>query len=105
MKQLLLRYILITVLLTTALCLQAQTFTVKGRVLDDNGDPLELASVSCLEQGKFTMTSLKGEFQLVLQSADSVVIRFSMVGYKPRQRVLRNPRTAQTLQVVLHEQD
>ena len=105
MKQFYSRYILTTVLLAFALCVQAQTFTIKGRVLDDNGDPLELASVSCLEQSKVTMTNLKGEFQLALQSADSVVVRFSMVGYKPRQRVLRNPRSTQTLQVVLHEQD
>ena len=37
-----------------------------------------------------------------LHSADSVVIRFSMVGYKTKTRVLRNPRGKQTLQIVLY---
>ena len=39
---------------------------------------------------------------MTLHSADSVVIRFSMVGYKTKTRVLRNPRGKQTLQIVLY---
>ena len=31
-----------------------------------------------------------------------MVIRFSMVGYKAKTRVLRNPRGKQTLQIVMH---
>jgi hypothetical protein len=42
--------------------------------------------VACVSQGKIAMTSLKGEFSLQLHSADSVVIRFSMVGYKTKTR-------------------
>jgi len=75
----------------------AQSFTLKGRVVDDEGNALELATVSCLEQAKVTMTNLKGEYRMNLQSADSVVIKFSMVGYQSRTRVLRRPRGTQTL--------
>ena len=64
-----------------------------------------LATVSCLKQGKMTMTSLKGEYSLQLHSADSVEVRFSMVGYKTKIRVLRRPRGKQTLQVVLYSND
>ena len=39
---------------------------------------------------------------MTLHSADSVVIRFSMVGYKTKTRVLRNPRGKLTLQIVLY---
>ncbi|MGM9705839.1 MAG: TonB-dependent receptor plug domain-containing protein, partial [Prevotella sp.] len=53
------------------------------------------------KQGKITVTSLKGEYSLTLQSADSVEIKFSMVGYKSKTRILRRPRGKQTLQVVL----
>lgn len=70
----------------------AQTFTLHGRVTDENNDPIEFASVSCLKQGKMTMTSLKGEYSMQLHSADSVVIKFSMIGYKAKTRVLRRPR-------------
>jgi len=79
----------------------AQTFTLKGRVIDEDNNPIEFASVSCLSQGKATVTSLKGEYHLTLHSADSVVIRFSMLGYRTKTRVLKNPKGPQTLQVVL----
>lgn len=95
-------YILLCIAATAA---KAQTFTLHGRVTDENSAPIEFASVSCLQQGKMTMTSLKGEFSLQLHSADSVVIRFSMIGYKAKTRVLRKPRGKQTLQVVLHSSD
>lgn len=40
-----------------------------------------------------------------LHSADSVEIRFSMIGYRTKVRVLRRPRGKQTLQIVLHASD
>lgn len=40
-----------------------------------------------------------------LHSADSVVIKFSMIGYKAKTRVLRRPRGKQTLQIVLHSDE
>lgn len=83
----------------------AQTFTLQGRVTDENNEPIEFASVSCLKQGKMTMTSLKGEYSMQLHSADSVVIKFSMIGYKAKSRILRRPRGKQTLQIVLHSDE
>ena len=83
----------------------AQSFTLTGKVIDENNDPVEFASVSCAKQGKMTMTVLNGTYSLQLQSADSVEIRFSMIGYKTKVRVLRRPRGKQTMQVVLHSSD
>lgn len=96
---------IILILLAVCLNVSAQSFTLQGRVTDDKMNPVELASVSCVKQGKTTLTSLKGEFNMQLQSTDSVVITFSMIGYKSKSRVLRNPRGKQTLQVVLFEED
>lgn len=79
----------------------AQDFVLTGTVVDTNGAPIELASVSCLSQGKATMTNLKGHFSLNLSSADSVAVKFSMVGYKAKTRVLRRPRGKQTLKIQL----
>ena len=92
-------------MLCMAMYAQAQSFTLQGRVVDETGSPVEFASVSCLKQGKMTMTSLKGEYSVQLHSADSVEVRFSMVGYKTKIRVLRRPRGKQTLQVVLYSND
>ncbi len=83
--------------------IKAQTFTLQGKVTDSNQNPIELATVAVIQQGKMTMTNLKGEYSIKLQSADSVVVRFSMVGYKTKTRVLRRPRGKQTLLIQLFD--
>lgn len=94
----------ITVLmLLCAICIKAQTFTLQGKVTDSDMNPVELATVSVVQQGKMTMTNLKGEFSMQLRSTDSVVVRFSMVGYKTKTRVLRRPRGKQTLLIQLFD--
>lgn len=89
-------------MICAAMHANAQSFTLQGHVVDESGSPVEFASVSCLKQGKMTMTSLKGDYSLQLHSADSVEVRFSMIGYKTKVRVLRRPRGKQTLQIVLY---
>ena len=84
-----------------SMTLFAQSFTLQGRVTDQENNPVELASV--VSQGKLTMTNLNGEFSMQLQSADSVEVRFSMIGYKTKTRVLRRPKGKMTLQVQLFD--
>lgn len=83
----------------------AQSFVLTGKVMDKDENPVELASVSCLAQGKATMTNMKGEFSIELNSADSVVVRFSMIGYKTKTRLLRRPRGRQSIQIQLFEDE
>ena len=83
-------------ILTIIFCLvsmmaKAQSFTLSGKVSDEDGNGIELATVSC-----------KGEYTLNLKSADSVVVKFSMVGFQTRTRVLRRPKGKQRLLVTLH---
>lgn len=78
-----------------------QSFTLQGKVSDKDGNPIELASVMVVSQGKLAMTNLKGEFHMLLHSADSVKVRFSMIGYKSKERVLRRPQGKQTMLVQL----
>ena len=99
MKQ---KFFIIIICLIATLKMMAQEFTLQGRVTDDDGNPVELATVSVVSQGKVAFTSLRGEYSLHLHSADSVAVKFSMIGYKTKVRVLRKPRGKQTLQVVLH---
>lgn len=79
----------------------ADGFTLKGKVVDEEEHALELVTVSCLAQGKVTMTNLKGEFSIDLQSADSVEVRFTMVGYGARKRVFRRPKGKINVQIVM----
>lgn len=98
-----LRFNFIILMLLCLIGAKAQTFTLQGRVTDSRMNPVELATVSVLQQGKVTMTNLKGEFSMKLHSSDSVVVRFSMVGYKTKTRVLRRPRGKQTLLIQLYD--
>ena len=92
---------MLTLLLTAVLPIHADDFTLKGKVVDNEEKALELVTVSCLKQGKVTMTNLKGEFTLNLQSEDSVEVRFSMVGYASRKRVFRKPKGRMTITLVM----
>ncbi len=88
-------------LLSLTLPLHADDFTLRGKVVDNEEKALELVTVSCLKQGKVTMTNLKGEFTLNLQIEDSVEVRFSMVGYASRKRVFRKPKGKMTITLVM----
>ena len=97
-----LRYIMMSFAVLMSTAALADGFTLKGKVTDEESNALELVTVSCLSQGKVTMTNLKGEFSLDLQSADSVEVRFSMVGYGVRKRVFRHPKGKMTVQIVMY---
>ena len=72
-----------------------------GTIKDTEGAPIELASVRALGQNALTVTNLKGEYTLWCNSADSVRIVYSMIGYETRKRLLRSPGDSIRLDVVL----
>ena len=96
------KFIIILVLLLSTLTAFADDFTLKGKVVDEDGNALELVTVSCQAQGKVAMSNLKGEFTIELNTADSVEVRFTMVGYGVRKRVFRRPKGKMTVQIVMH---
>ena len=102
MRRNLKQFLTILVLLMGTLKVYADDFTLRGKVVDEEEHALELVTVSCPAQGKVTMTNLKGEFTLHLQSADSIEVRFSMIGYAPRKRVFRSPKKQLRVQIVMH---
>ena len=99
------RLYLIILLICCVAVAGAQDFVLSGRVTDADENPVELASVTCVQQGRATMTNLKGEFLLTLSSADSVVVKFSMIGYKTKTRVLRRPKGRQRLLITLYDDE
>lgn len=96
------RWVLFLALCLMALACRAQSFTLSGKVSDEEGNAVELCTVACLSQGAMTMTTFDGTFMLQLESQDSVDVRFSMVGYKTLHRILKRPRGRQRLLVTLH---
>ena len=100
-----LKLFLLIISIGFVLNIDAQSFLLHGRVLDADNKPIEFASVSVLNQGKFALTSSKGEFSISLFSADSVRVKFSMIGYKTKTKVLIKPRGKQTLLVIMYPSD
>lgn len=88
-------------MLLAGLHAMAQSFTLTGKVTDEEGNPIEMATIACVEQGRVTTANLKGEFSLTLRSEDSVVVKVSMIGYNARKRVFHNPKGKVNISVTL----
>lgn len=84
-----------------SICLKAQSVLIKGKVIDDQRTPIELAQVRVEGTGVGAVCNLQGEYRLTCESSDSVVVVFSMIGYETRKRVLKNPVDSITLNVTL----
>ena len=99
----LLIYILFSALpLATA---TAQKVTIKGTVTDYKDSPIEVAGVHIEGQAAGTFTDLKGRYSFTCNSSDSLVVVYSMLGYRTRKKVLRNPKDTVTLNVKLPAAD
>ena len=82
-------YILCAMLFGASMCLKAQSVLIKGKVIDDQRSPIELAQVRVEGTGFGAVCNLQGEYRLTCESSDSVVVVFSMIGYETRKRVLK----------------
>lgn len=96
-------YILLTgILFILPEALQAQQCTrIFGVIKDDQGAPIELATVRVTGQNALTVSNLKGEYSLWCTSADTVRLVYSMIGYETRKRLLRSPADSVRLDVML----
>ena len=99
------KLILLIISIGFVLNIDAQSFLLHGRVLDAGNNPIEFASVSVVNQGKFALTSSKGEFSMSLFSTDSINVKFSMIGYKTKTKTLIKPKGKQTLLVIMYPSD
>lgn len=93
------------VLLTGTAAFAQGRVKIRGTVNDSEGNPIEMAVVKVEGQGAGTLTDLKGKYSFTCQSADSVVVVFSMLGYQTHKRVLMSPHDSVTLKVVLKSSD
>lgn len=96
------RWLCVSLVIVLSLPSIAQRRTrIFGLVRDDQGSPIELASVRIANQSILTFTNLKGEYSVTCASADSVNIVYSMIGYETRKRLLRSPGDSIRLDIVL----
>ena len=79
------RIITLLVLLLTSVSIQAQG-VVRGEVRTPDGAPVEFVNIGVLgSTTSGTVTDARGRYRLQLREADSVTLRFSSVGYQPRE--------------------
>ncbi|MDA3862212.1 MAG: carboxypeptidase-like regulatory domain-containing protein, partial [Melioribacteraceae bacterium] len=75
--------LVLLVVLLFATNIFAQNFNLKGRVTDENENPLYLANVVLLNSNTGVTTNQEGEFSLKAEFESNEKITISYVGYKP----------------------
>ncbi len=78
---------------------------LKGRVVDENQEPVAFCIVKVEGQPLGTTADVNGHYKLSFTTADSVAILYNMMGYTPRRRVLKNPAGNLTLNITLKQSD
>ena len=73
---------------------------LKGRVVDEEGDPVPLCMVSA-GVATATTANMDGQYSLTFGTADSVVVTFRMMGFEEKRRVLKKPQGRLTLNVIM----
>lgn len=96
---------IITIFTSMLLCVQicAQEVKLKGRVTDSQGDAVPLCLVRIEGQAAGTTAGVNGEYSLSFQSADTVNVIYSMMGYRQRRRQLVKPQGTLTLNVIMQQ--
>ena len=82
--------------------LQARRVYIHGRVYDESGQPVELATVNEEQTLHSAMTNLKGEYSFTVNSrSDTLSLIFRMVGHETRRRTLISPPDTVQLDIML----
>ena len=99
--------IYIALLLMIAVCTgaTAQKVTFKGRITDENHNPVEVAGVGIQGEPKGTVADLNGYYSITCESRDSLTLIFSMIGYQTRKRTFKSPTDTVVVNVVLPSLD
>ena len=85
-----------------ALPVQARRVYIHGRVFDEAGEPVELATINEEQTLHSAMTNLKGEYSFTVNTRnDTLNLVFRMVGHETRRRTLINPADTVRLDMLL----
>ncbi|PQJ80211.1 TonB-dependent receptor [Polaribacter porphyrae] len=73
--------------LFASMLVNAQQFTLSGKVVDENNEPLPSASILVKETRRGTSTNFDGEFSINLKKG-TYTVQFSFLGYKNETKVI-----------------
>ena len=95
-----------SILLTSCLVLSCLGMNAQvklsGKVTDENGSPIEFASVRIDGTAIGTNTDTKGDYNLSVPQRDTVMVVFSCIGYSDVRRRLIEPKGNMTLNAKLY---
>lgn len=87
--------ILLIIFLTIGVGVSAQNQTlIKGRVINEAGDPLELVNIIISGSSSGTTTSVDGSFEFAVTPVFPVILQFSHLEYIPKEITLATEETA-----------
>lgn len=95
------RYIVICILALFTASGYSQRVYIHGKVTNENHEPVEFATVNEEHFLIGTITNLKGEYNITLQSRDTISLVFKMVGHETRKRALYDPKDTVQLDVMM----
>ena len=88
--------------LCLAIPLQARRVHIYGRVYDEAGQPVELATVNEERTLHSAMTNLKGEYSFNINTqSDTIRLVFRMIGHETRRHTLVSPQDTVNLNIML----
>jgi hypothetical protein len=86
-----LRYTLLILLMIPFMLFgqQKEDAMIYGKIIDDNGNAVELVNVAVMGTSYGTSSNSRGQYELSLPSDTNLEIVFSFVGYKQETRNIR----------------
>ena len=79
MEERFMRQILLYLFLLIAISVSAEQFLIKGKVVDENNEPLIGASVCVIGTSRGTATDIDGNYSIVVEKGET--LKFTYVGY------------------------
>ena len=100
-----LRHYIYLVLIFVSTAVEAKTFIVSGKVIDESNEPMEFVSVRISGTMSGALTNEKGLFSIEAPSRDTAEVVISYLGYETVKRRLIEPEGEIKLNVRLYQKD
>ncbi|MBR5324829.1 MAG: carboxypeptidase-like regulatory domain-containing protein [Muribaculaceae bacterium] len=100
-----LRHYIFLVLMLVSTVVEAKSFIVSGKVIDESNEPMEFVSVRIAGTMSGGLTNEKGLFSIEAQSRDTAEVIISYLGYETVKRRLIEPEGEIKLNVRLYQKD
>lgn len=94
-------FLLLALVWSLTATVQAQRVYIYGNIHDENGLPVELATVNEKNNLSSTISNLKGDYNLSVRYSDTISLVFRMVGHEIRKRDIINAGDTVRLDVML----